>query len=153
MKVFVICKTILPRHFFKDVVIIWLGEIFCDAESMDTQHKRNYSCYYCVKTQEKKDIQVQYLIWILNNSFQAPGVFGKINTRIDRIKIIRLCTKHGQSQQSGHQEQLKFELGHWWLFTPLSKNLLHKKSTAIFSRTEFKKNQKKLHQGVIITFP
>lgn len=53
MKVFVVCKTILPRHFFKDGMIIQLGAIFCDAEWMDTQYKTNYSIYYCVKIQEE----------------------------------------------------------------------------------------------------
>lgn len=41
----VVCKTILTRHFFKDGLIIWLGTTFCDAESMDTQYKTNYSSY------------------------------------------------------------------------------------------------------------
>lgn len=40
---------------------------------------------------------------LLIGSFQAPGVFGKIYTRIDIKKITRLCIKHGQSQQSGQQ--------------------------------------------------
>lgn len=44
----------LTRQFFKDGVIIWLGEIFCDTENMDTRYKPNYSIYYCVKIQEEK---------------------------------------------------------------------------------------------------
>lgn len=77
-----------------------MGEIFCDAKSMDTQYKRNYS-NYCVKIE--KDIRNIFLIegkiylsvisiMLLISSFQAPVVFGKIYTRIDIIKIIRLCT-------------------------------------------------------------